>query len=99
MALSPEDVIKKSFTSPHLRRGYDETQVDDFLDEVVVELRRLNAENAALESDLQECRAGQEGSSAGSSFVPADEATDTRDELGRQPNSRRLVISFALVVF
>lgn len=79
MALSPEDVIKKSFTSPHLRRGYDETQVDDFLDEVVVELRRLNAEQASLETDLKECRAGQGSSSGSSSFVPA---ADARDELG-----------------
>ena len=59
MALSPEDVIKKSFSATHLRRGYDETQVDDFLDEVVVELRRLIAENDSLRSDLEDCRAGQ----------------------------------------
>lgn len=44
MALTPEMVIKKSFSATHLRRGYDETEVDDFLDEVVVELRRLIAE-------------------------------------------------------
>ena len=36
MALTPEAVIKKSFSATHLRRGYDETQVDDFLDEVVI---------------------------------------------------------------
>ncbi len=81
MALSPEDVIKKSFTSPHLRRGYDETQVDNFLDEVVVELRRLNAENAALERNLKECRAGQ-GESSGSTFAPIVDASEARDELG-----------------
>ena len=52
MALSPEDVIKKSFNATHLRRGYDETQVDDFLDEVVVELRRLVAENDGLRTCL-----------------------------------------------
>lgn len=82
MALSPEDVIKKSFTSPHLRRGYDETQVDDFLDEVVVELRRLNAEHAALESDLKECRAGQGSSSGGAAYAPVGDAAEARDELG-----------------
>ena len=58
MALSPEDVIKKSFSATHLRRGYDETQVDDFLDEVVVELRRLVTENDGLRTDLEDCRAG-----------------------------------------
>lgn len=59
MALSPEDVIKKSFSATHLRRGYDETQVDDFLDEVVVELRRLISENDGLRSDLEDCRASR----------------------------------------
>ena len=59
MALSPEDVIKKSFGPTHLRRGYDETQVDDFLDEVVVELRRLRTENDGLRSDLADCRASR----------------------------------------
>ncbi|QFG68148.1 DivIVA domain-containing protein [Ornithinimicrobium pratense] len=59
MTLSPEDVIKKSFSATHLRRGYDETQVDDFLDEVVVELRRLLAENQSLRSDLEDCRASR----------------------------------------
>lgn len=67
MTLSPEDVIKKSFSATHLRRGYDETQVDDFLDEVVVELRRLLAENDGLRSDLEDCRAsrGLGGDTAG----------------------------------
>ena len=59
MTLSPEDVIKKSFSATHLRRGYDETQVDDFLDEVVLELRRLIAENDSLRSDLEDCRASR----------------------------------------
>ena len=59
MALTPEDVIKKSFSATHLRRGYDETQVDDFLDEVVVELRRLLAENDSLRTDLEDCRASR----------------------------------------
>ncbi|MGC1206568.1 MAG: DivIVA domain-containing protein, partial [Ornithinimicrobium sp.] len=82
MALSPEDVIKKSFTSTHLRRGYDETQVDDFLDEVVVELRRLNAERVTLENDLKDCRSGQglDGSQS-SAFVAPAETADSSDEL------------------
>ncbi|MGI8949630.1 MAG: DivIVA domain-containing protein [Ornithinimicrobium sp.] len=59
MALSPEDVIKKSFKSTKLKRGYQEQEVDDFLDEIVVELRRLGAENASLSSDLADCRASK----------------------------------------
>ena len=58
MALTPEDVVKKEFTKPKGfgRSGYDEIQVDDFLDEIVVELRRLNAENEDLTGKLEDCR-------------------------------------------
>ncbi len=48
MALTPEDVLNKNFTATQFRRGYDEQEVDDFLDEVVAELRRLSGENADL---------------------------------------------------
>lgn len=48
MALTPEDVVNKRFQSTKFREGYDQDEVDDFLDEVVVELRRLNQENAEL---------------------------------------------------
>ncbi|WP_052593452.1 DivIVA domain-containing protein [Luteipulveratus mongoliensis] len=81
MALAPEDVVKKEFTKPKGfgRSGYDEIQVDDFLDEIVVELRRLNAENEDLTSKLEECRrskglSGREQAgaspSSGASAVP-----------------------------
>ncbi|MEP7161801.1 MAG: DivIVA domain-containing protein [Dermatophilaceae bacterium] len=52
MALTPEDVLNKNFTATQFRRGYDEQEVDDFLDEVVVELRRLLGENAELRRKL-----------------------------------------------
>jgi DivIVA domain-containing protein len=48
MALTPEDVVNKRFQSTKFREGYDQDEVDDFLDEVVVELRRLNQENEEL---------------------------------------------------
>ena len=41
MALTPEDVLNKTFTQTQFRRGYDEREVDDFLDEVVAEMRRM----------------------------------------------------------
>ena len=37
--LTSRDVSNKSFTSTQLRRGYDEREVDAFLDEVVATLR------------------------------------------------------------
>lgn len=52
MALSPDDVVNKRFQTTKFRDGYDQDQVDDFLDEVVVELRRLNQENEDLRAQL-----------------------------------------------
>jgi DivIVA domain-containing protein len=52
MALTPEDVVNKRFQSTKFREGYDQDEVDDFLDEVVVELRRLTQENEELRASL-----------------------------------------------
>lgn len=52
MALTPEDVVNKRFQPTKFREGYDQDEVDDFLDEVVVELRRLNQENEELRQRL-----------------------------------------------
>jgi DivIVA domain-containing protein len=37
--LTSKDVTKKNFTPTSMRRGYDEREVDDFLDEVAETLR------------------------------------------------------------
>ena len=52
MALTPEDVVNKRFQPTKFREGYDQDEVDDFLDEVVVELRRLNQESEELKQRL-----------------------------------------------
>jgi DivIVA domain-containing protein len=52
MALTPEDVVNKRFQPTKFREGYDQDEVDDFLDEVVVELRRLHQENDELRQRL-----------------------------------------------
>ncbi len=54
MALTPEDVVNKRFQPTKFREGYDQDEVDDFLDEIVVELRRLTGENETLRSRLAE---------------------------------------------
>ncbi len=61
MALTPDDLLNKEFPETKFRPGYDKDEVDDFLDEVVVEWRRLTQENedltakvAALEEQLEE---------------------------------------------
>ena len=52
MALTPEDVVNKRFQPTKFREGYDQDEVDDFLDEIVIELRRLNQENEELKQRL-----------------------------------------------
>ena len=48
MALLPEDILSKRFLTTKFREGYDQDEVDDFLDEVVVEFRRVVTENQDL---------------------------------------------------
>ncbi|WP_130176604.1 DivIVA domain-containing protein [Cryobacterium sp. SO1] len=67
MALTPEDVVNKRFQSTKFREGYDQDEVDDFLDEVVVELRRLTQENEELKARLS----GGEGAAAGAAGASA----------------------------
>ena len=51
MAIKPEDLRTKVFTSTQFKRGYAENEVDDCLDEVCTELKRLNTHIALLEAD------------------------------------------------
>ncbi|WP_138442948.1 DivIVA domain-containing protein [Sinomonas susongensis] len=66
MALTPEDVVNKRFQPTKFREGYDQDEVDDFLDEIVIELRRLNQENDELRKKVAEL------TSKGGSAVPAE---------------------------
>ena len=58
MPLTPEDVANKQFTSTRLKPGYDETEVDEFLDEIEAELTRLYRENDELRSKLAQAARG-----------------------------------------
>ncbi|GHG41457.1 cell division protein DivIVA [Sinomonas cellulolyticus] len=60
MALTPEDVVNKRFQPTKFREGYDQDEVDDFLDEIVIELRRLNQENDELRKKVAEL-SGRQG--------------------------------------
>lgn len=52
MPLTPEDVVNKRFQPTKFREGYDQDEVDDFLDEIVVEMRRISQENDDLRQRL-----------------------------------------------
>lgn len=81
MALTPEDVVNKRFQPTKFREGYDQDEVDDFLDEIVVELRRLNAENEDLRRQLAEAVADGPREAA----VPAPVAASPKTEAVEAP--------------
>ncbi|HTP17404.1 MAG TPA: DivIVA domain-containing protein [Streptosporangiaceae bacterium] len=63
MPLTPADVRNKQFSTTRLRPGYDEEEVDAFLDEVEAELDRLIQENEELRAKLAEVLRGGGGAS------------------------------------
>ena len=50
--LTADDVLNKKFQSTKFREGYDQDEVDDFLDEVVGTLRELQNENDDVKTKL-----------------------------------------------
>jgi DivIVA domain-containing protein len=72
MALTPDDVVNKRFQPTKFREGYDQDEVDDFLDEVVEELRRLNKENDDLRAQL--AQGGAAAPAAAEAPAEAEEA-------------------------
>ncbi len=76
MALTPEVVVNKKFQVTKFREGYDQDEVDDFLDEIVEELRRLNQENDELRRQVAELEAQAGDSTPVPAPVPADGADE-----------------------
>lgn len=70
MPLTPEDVRNKQFTTVRLREGYDEDEVDAFLDEVETELRRLIRENDELRAKLAAATRAASAAPAASTTAP-----------------------------
>jgi DivIVA domain-containing protein len=60
MPLTPADVRNKQFSTTRLRPGYDEEEVDAFLDEVEAALDELIQENEELRAKLQEALRGKQ---------------------------------------
>ena len=87
MPLTPEDVANKQFTSTRLKPGYDETEVDEFLDEVEAELTRLYRENDELRSKLASAGRG-EAPSAPPQAVPSG-PSEQEQRLGRENEDLR----------
>jgi DivIVA domain-containing protein len=88
MPLTPADIHNMAFKKPPIgKRGYDEEEVDAFLDEVEQELIRLLEENGALHDQMQ--RGGPAGGgSAASTMVLTGEFASLVGELERLQEAR-----------
>lgn len=88
MPLTPSDVRNKQFSTTRLRPGYDEEEVDSFLDEVEQELDRLIQENEDLSAKLREVlRGGKMGPGMGGPHL--DGGPDMMGEPLRMEPERR----------
>src|ERR1700731_3496039 len=89
MPLTPADGRNKQFSTTRLRPGYDEEEVDAFLDEVEAELDRLIQENEELRAKLAEVLRGGKSVPALSSPLsdpsPATMAPERMEPERRQP--------------
>jgi DivIVA domain-containing protein len=84
MPLTPADVHNVAFKKPPIgKRGYDEEEVDAFLDEVERELARLIEENNELRAQME--RGGGRGAPAGPGADPrlAAENAELKAQLDR----------------
>ena len=108
MKLTPADVRNVAFSKPPIgKRGYNEDEVDQFLDLVETELARLTEENndlqqrnAELERELADARAGGGQPSAGSTVAFASpnapavqEAAPANDEEANLRAARVLALA------
>src|SRR3984957_11158140 len=83
MPLTPADVRNKQFSTTRLRPGYDEEEVDAFLDEVEAELDRLIQENEELRAKLAEVLRG--GGKPAMSALSSPLSDHTADMLAPEP--------------
>lgn len=84
MTLLADDVLNKKFTATKFREGYEQDEVDEFLDEVVEAMRQLEAENTDLKAKLEAANARveelSEGGSTASAVTPVEETSAVADE-------------------
>ena len=91
MPLTPADVHNVVFKKPPIgKRGYDEDEVDAFLDVVEAELARLSEENNELRSSVSRAgaRARSRGGPAGPRGGAAARARPPRRRGTRRPRPR-----------
>src|SRR3954468_8544026 len=87
MPLTPDDVQNKRFTTVRFKEGYDEEEVDAFLDEVEAELRRLLSENDELR------RAPAPAPAAAAAAAPPPPPPAAREEQPQEAALRTLLLA------
>ena len=80
--LTADDVLNKKFQATKFREGYEQDEVDEFLDEVVEAMRQLEAENADLKAKLEAAirRVAQLGEGAAIPAAPASPVSPVQAE-------------------
>lgn len=74
--LTTEEVLNKTFGSVKFREGYDQAEVDEFLDEVVETIYALQLENTELKQQLEAAQHRIEELEAGAPVVVAAPAVE-----------------------
>lgn len=69
--LTADDVLNKKFQPTKFREGYDQDEVDEFLDQIVEAMRDLESENAELKAKLDAANARVAELSEGAPVVTA----------------------------
>ncbi|MBW3069741.1 cell division protein DivIVA [Actinomyces sp. 432] len=75
--LTADDVLNKKFQATKFREGYEQDEVDEFLDEVVEAMRQLEAENADLKAKLEAANARVAELGEGTQAAPAAQQETT----------------------
>ncbi|BCY07059.1 DivIVA domain-containing protein [Actinoplanes sp. L3-i22] len=89
MPLTPADIHNVAFKKPPIgKRGYDEEEVDAFLDEVEQELIRLLEENNSLRGQAQRGGGGGGGGNPAATMVITNEFADLQGQLERLQEAR-----------
>lgn len=83
--LTTEDVLNKKFQYVKFREGYDQVEVDEFLDEVVSTIYTLNVENQDLKEKLEAAERRIAELSSGAEAVPVVEAAPAEEAPAAAP--------------
>ena len=85
--LTADDVLNKKFQATKFREGYEQDEVDEFLDEVVEAMRQLEAENADLKAKLEAAnrRVAQLGEGAAIPAAPASPVSPVQAPVQAEP--------------